>query len=682
MSKIKEIFGSLNKHSSCSCCQGGDDGHSEDQTASLSVQLPMSGAQASASQGHNHDRHGALQDGESRGGLNGDQKRELGIIIISGLLFAITLILEDQIKVSFGMGALYAIYSLPYLLCGLPILFSAFRLIRKGDIFNEFTLMCGATIAAGILGHLGEAVGVMLFYRTGEFLQELASASSRQSIRALLASKPSTANVLKNGEVTTQKVESVIPGDIIVVRAGEKIPLDGEVISGISQVDTSPLTGESLPVRIKEGSEVLAGCINKSGVLNVRVTSRFADTHMAKILEMVENASSRKSPTERFITRFARYYTPAVVGMAFLIATLPPLLGGAQWETWIYRALVLLVISCPCALLISIPLGYFGGIGAASRHGILVKGGNVLDGILRTNTVVFDKTGTLTMGSFSVTCLVPSPSATEEQLLQAAALAECESNHPIALSIMDHAKDFVRPEGLEVHEEAGLGMSAVSGGKTYLAGSGRLMQNNGIDLPEISDAGSLVHVAEDSKYLGYIVVADTIKPDSIDAVSALHAQGIKTALLSGDRKDAVQAVASSLGIDDFRAELLPAQKVEAMATIADIQTIAFVGDGINDAPSLATARVGIAMGGIGSEVAIEAADAVILNDSPAKVAELYNIARRVRTIVWQNITMALGIKALFMTLGVVGLSGLWEAIFADVGVALLAVLNSVRVMKK
>lgn len=581
-----------------------------------------------------------------------------------------------------GTWAPYAAFAVPYFLCGLPIFGEAWQMIRRGDIFNEFSLMGFATVAAIILGHLGEAVGVMLFYRTGEFLQDLASASSRGSIRALLASKPSTANVLKDGSVTTQAVETVMPGDIVVVRAGEKIPLDGLVSSGVSQIDTSPLTGESLPVSVAEGSEVQAGCINTSGVLEVHVTSRFADTHMAKILEMVENAASRKSPTERFITRFARYYTPAVVAAATLVAILPPLLGGAEWSTWIYRALVLLVISCPCALLISIPLGYFGGIGAASRRGILVKGGNVLDGILRTNTVIFDKTGTLTAGRFSVQSIVPAEGISEQELLSAAAMAESESNHPIARSVMQRAAGFERPADLAVKEIAGQGMQAASGGKVYRAGTATMMAQNSIDTPDVADLATLVHVAVDQKYLGYITVADSLKADSREAISLLKAQGLKTALLSGDRPEAVQSVATELGLDSFKAGLMPDQKVTAMEELADPQSVAFVGDGINDAPSLAIARVGIAMGGIGSEAAIEAADAVILNDSPAKVAELYGIARKVRVVVWQNIALALGIKGLFMCLGVVGLSGLWEAVFADVGVALMAVLNSVRTMKK
>ncbi len=606
----------------------------------------------------------------------------MGIILICALLFALTMALEDTIREKAGMGVLYAIYAIPYLLCGLPIFSMAARLMRKGSIFNEFTLMCGATIAAGVLGHLGEAVGVMLFYRAGEFLQELASANSRKSIRALLASKPNTANVLKDGSVQEQKVEEVLPGDIVVVRAGEKVPLDGVVSSGFSSMDTSPLTGESLPVNVGPDSPVMAGCINTSGVLEVRVTSRFADTHMAKILEMVENAASRKSPTERFITRFARYYTPAVVGVAFLIACLPPLLGGAAWQEWIYRALVLLVISCPCALLISIPLGYFGGIGAASRQGILVKGGNVLDAILHTNTVVFDKTGTLTAGSFSVNKIVAAQGMDANTLLEAAAMAESESNHPIAKSIMAKVPQFTRPADLKAQEKAGYGMQAAANGTTYFAGTAALLRDNGIEVPEASEHGTIVHIGEGKNYLGYLVIADAIKPDSAPAVAALKALNIKTALLSGDRKEAVRQVAEQIGIDEYRAELLPEQKVEAMQSLADTQNMVFVGDGINDAPSLATARVGIAMGGIGSEAAIEAADAVILNDSPSKIAELYKLARRVRTVVWQNIAMALGIKGLFMALGVAGLSGLWEAVFADVGVALLAVLNSVRVMKK
>lgn len=670
MSAIKEVLGVINQHTGCSC------GCSQPKESSRCA--------ADEQPGHEHDD----KDGHSHGecswtgkGFSLAQKREIGILAVSAILFTIAMIFEHRLE-AYSAWAPYAAFALPYFLCGLPIFKEALKIMCKGDIFNEFSLMGFATVAAIILGHLGEAVGVMLFYRTGEFLQDLASASSRGSIKALLASKPSTANVLKNGNVTTEAVESVEPGDIVVVRAGEKIPLDGVVTSGLSQIDTSPLTGESLPLPVAEGSKVQAGCINSSGVIEMRVSSRFADTHMAKILEMVENAAGRKSPTERFITRFARYYTPAVVAAATMVAVLPPLVGGAEWSTWIYRALVLLVISCPCALLISIPLGYFGGIGAASRQGILVKGGNVLDGILHTNMVIFDKTGTLTAGKFSVQSVIPAEGVSEDTLLAAAAQAECESNHPIARSIMQQVRGFERPTDLTVREIAGKGMLAESCGKTYLAGTALFMEENSISAAAVEPNTTIVHVAAGGSYLGYITVADSLKDNAKKAISDLKAQGLQTALLSGDRQAAVEAVAAELGLDTFKAGLMPDQKVEAMEELADPQNITFVGDGINDAPSLAIARVGIAMGGIGSEAAIEAADAVILNDSPAKVAELYNIARKVRVVVWQNIALALGIKGLFMGLGVVGLSGLWEAVFADVGVALLAVLNSVRTMKR
>lgn len=663
MSAIKEALNTLNQHTGCacgdSCCASGPKEHDQ-----------------GGGREHAHER-----SARSGKGLTPAQKREVVILVVSALLFTLAMIFEERLE-TIGRVPLYGAFALPYFLCGLPIFADAWGHMKRGDIFNEFSLMAFATVAAIILGHLGEAVGVMLFYRTGEFLQDLASASSRGSIKALLASKPSTANVLRNGHVSTEAVETVMPGDTVVVRAGEKIPLDGVVNSGLSQIDTSPLTGESLPVPVEAGSAVQAGCINSAGVLEVKVTSRFADTHMAKILEMVENAAGRKSPTERFITRFARYYTPGVVAAAALVAVLPPLIGGAEWSAWIYRALVLLVISCPCALLISIPLGYFGGIGAASRQGILVKGGNVLDGILRTKTVIFDKTGTLTAGRFSVREIKPALGVSEEELLRAAAMAECESNHPIARSIMRRVQEFTRPAGLSVSELPGQGMKAHADGMTCLAGTARLMEAHEITPAKIDEDSTIVHVAAANKYLGYISVADSLKPDAAKAIGDLKALGLTTAMLSGDRPETVEAVARELGLDTYRAGLMPDQKVTAMEELDEPQNIAFVGDGINDAPSLAVARVGIAMGGIGSEAAIEAADAVILNDSPAKVAALYSIAAKVRVVVWQNIAMALGVKGLFMGLGVVGISGLWEAVFADVGVALMAVLNSVRTMKK
>ena len=633
-----------------------------------------------------HDHHDHCH------GLDDDPhaaKKEIQLLVACALIFFGVMILSNQIQSVFGIWGIRIGYAIPYLLCGISIFRSAFDGMRSGQYLNEFTLMCGATVAAIFLGELPEAVGVMLFYRIGEFFQEQASAGSRRSIKNLLASKPSSANVLENGSVVTKPVEEVLVGQRVQVRAGEKIPLDGRVISGRSQVDQSPLTGESMPVDVESGSQVYGGSVNISGVLTVEVTNRFADTHMARILDMVEHAAMRKSPTERFITRFARYYTPAVVAAAFLVAVLPPLfIPGATFQTWVYRALVLLVISCPCALIISIPLGYFGGIGAASRKGILVKGGNVLDGLLHVDTVVFDKTGTLTQGVFDVSEVTPAPGISEQDLLAAALQAEVHSNHPIARSIQAHARkrgmsfeSSVDPAA-SVREIPGKGMEAVVNGARYLAGTAALLADNNIRAEDRPHPGALVHVAKDSAYLGCILVNDSIRPEARQAVSDLSASGFKTFMLTGDRREAAAWVAGQIGLDGYRAELLPEDKVRSMQELSGSSRTAFVGDGINDAPILALSRVGIAMGGMGAEAAIEAADAVILNDSPAKIPQLFAVARDVRAIVWQNIILALGIKLSFMTLGIVGLSGLWEAIFADVGVALLAVLNSTRVMRK
>jgi Cd2+/Zn2+-exporting ATPase len=614
-----------------------------------------------------------------------EQRRELYVLLGSGLVFAAALWAE-QAGIVRGRGLLYAIYAAPYLLCGLPVLAQAGRRLACGDLFNEFSLMSGATIAAVCLGHMGEAVGVMLFYRVGEFAQELALNGSRKSIRALLAARPVSALVLdESGAARARPVEEAHVGDLILVRAGDKIPLDGVVVSGSSQIDSSPLTGESLPLTAEPGSEVMAGCINGAGSLHVRVSSLFADSHMARILDMVENAAERKSPTERFISRFARWYTPAVTGAAVLTALLPPLLAGADWQTWIYRALVLLVISCPCALLISVPLGYFGGIGAASRRGILVKGGGVLDGMLRVRAVLFDKTGTLSQGRFSIARLCPAPGVDEETLLAAAALAESRSSHPLAEAVLRRYRSGGgTPPPVDLTREiAGQGMEAEYAGRLYLAGTAALLRRHGISCPEeeARESGSLILVAVDGRYLGSLTAEDTLKPDAAATVAALKKRGLKTILLSGDRPEIVRLAAKSLGLDEFRAGLLPDEKVRAMEEMSSPEEAVFVGDGINDVPALALARVGIAMGGLGSETAVEAADAVILNDSPLKVDELYGIACRVRQVVWQNIILALGIKMLVMGLGISGLSGLWEAVFADVGVALLAVLNALRVMR-
>lgn len=606
---------------------------------------------------------------------------------IAALLFAVGLIFEarlDALLTPWVTKALF--YGVPYLLCGLPVLRKGAQSLLKLDFFNEYTLMGGATIAAAAIGQLPEAVGVMLFYSIGEALQERAAGNSRRSIRALLAARPTVAHLIE-GEAGQERVRDANPADIapgmrIVVNPGEKIPLDGTVLHGSSQVDTSPLTGESVPVSVGEGQPVYAGTVNLEGSLTLKVTSRFADSSVARILELVERASANKAPVERFITRFARYYTPAVVVLAVFVALLPPLAGQGTFEEWLYRALVLLVISCPCALVISIPLGYFGGIGAASRRGILVKGGHVLDALRAVTTVAFDKTGTLTRGVFEVTRILPAPGHDENDVLRAARLAESRSTHPIARAIMkaaDGGHGFAL-EAVEVREIPGKGLSARHNGHTLLVGNALLLDEAGVAAPSLpASQGSVVLVARDGTYLGAIEVSDVLRPESAPALQSLRAQGIeKLVMLTGDRPESAAIVADELHLDDYRAGLLPEGKAAALETLGPRQSVLFVGDGINDAPVLALSGVGVAMGGLGSQAAIEVADAVILDDSPSRLPELFSIAAKTRTVVWQNIVMALGIKGLFMALGVVGLSGLWEAVFADVGVALLAVLNATR----
>ncbi len=627
-----------------------------------------------------------------------DQRRELIKMGISGLLFAIGMFADERLESVMPAWLVIAVfYALPYILCGYEVLSVGLKSILKGDFFNEFTLMGGATIAAIALGQLPEAVGVMLFYCVGEFVQERAAGRSRRSIKALLAARPSIAHeMLPDG--TTRDVEPDVlgPGSHILVRPGEKIPLDGAVLEGESQVDTSPLTGESVPQRIAPGSRVLAGTINLNAALRVQVTTAFADSSIARILEMVENAVARKAPTERFITRMARWYTPAVTGIALLVAVLPPLFGLGPFSQWIYRALVLLVISCPCALLISIPLGYFGGIGAASRRGILIKGGAVLDNLRDIRVAALDKTGTLTEGVFEVNAVLPAPGVSETELLAAAALAESRSNHPIARSVLRAAQN----RGIAADDASLIGMEEIPGmgvvasittstdaastppTTELLAGNAALLTSRGLTPVEANLPGSVVQVAKGGKVLGALVVADRLKPQSPQAIEALRHLGVQhIAMLTGDREEQARPVAQQLKLDSLRACLLPEDKAGALEALGPVKNTIFVGDGINDAPVLATAGVGVAMGGLGAEAAIETADVVILDDNPARLPELLRIARRTRAIVWQNIVMALGIKGLFMALGIVGLSGLWEAVFADVGVALMAVLNAARAGK-
>ena len=624
-----------------------------------------------------------------------DQRRELIKMGVSALLFAIGMVADERLAAYMPAWLVIAVfYALPYILCGYEVLSVGLKSILKGDFFNEFTLMGGATIAAIALGQLPEAVGVMLFYCVGEFVQERAAGRSRRSIKALLAARPSIAHeMLPDGTTRDVEPEALGPGSHILVRPGEKIPLDGAVLEGESQVDTSPLTGESVPQRIAPGSRVLAGTINLNAALRVEVTTAFADSSIARILEMVENAVARKAPTERFITRMARWYTPAVTGIALLVAVLPPLFGLGPFSQWIYRALVLLVISCPCALLISIPLGYFGGIGAASRRGILIKGGAVLDNLRDIRVAALDKTGTLTEGVFEVNAVLPAPGVSDAELLAAAALAESRSNHPIARSVLRaaHSRGIAADDasltGME--EVPGMGVvatiaanSTATGTTELLAGNAALLASRGLAPVQVNLPGSVVQVAKGGKVLGALVVADRLKPQSAQAIEALRHLGVQhIAMLTGDREEQARPVAQQLKLDSIRAGLLPEDKAGALEALGPVKNTIFVGDGINDAPVLATAGVGVAMGGLGAEAAIETADVVILDDNPARLPELLRIARRTRAIVWQNIVMALGIKGLFMALGIVGLSGLWEAVFADVGVALMAVLNAARAGK-
>lgn len=617
---------------------------------------------------------------------SGGERRELLLMGVSAVLFAAGMLADTRLEAFLPSWLVLTLcYVLPYALCGYDVLRQMLRNIMRGDIFNEFTLMGGATIAAIALGQLPEAVGVMLFYRIGEFMQERAAGNSRRSVKALLAARPTTAHeLLDDGATRDVSPEDLGPGSRILVRPGEKIPLDGTVLEGESQVDASPLTGESVPVRLSPGGQVHAGTINLNGALTVEVTAPFAESSIARILEMVENAAARKAPTERFITRLARWYTPAVSGLALLVAVLPPLFGLGSFQEWIYRALVLLVISCPCALLISIPLGYFGGIGAASRRGILIKGGAVLDNLRDIRVAAFDKTGTLTEGVFEVNAVLPMHGVSREELLSVAALAESRSNHPIARSVLRAAL----AAGLGTEKDAavsamreipGKGVEVTADGAQVLAGNAALLEAYNITPLPVDMPGSVVQVARDGRALGALVVSDRIKPQAPGALEALRRLGVDVlAMLTGDRQSQARPVAKELGLDVLKADLLPEDKASALEALGPTRQTLMVGDGINDAPVLATAGVGVAMGGLGSEAAIETADVVILDDNPLRLPELLRIARRTRRIVWENIVLALGIKGLFMGLGIVGLSGLWEAVFADVGVALLAVLNASR----
>ncbi|USD84790.1 cadmium-translocating P-type ATPase [Bacillus safensis] len=575
-----------------------------------------------------------------------------------------------------------------YLLVGGDVVFKALKNIVRGQVFDENFLMTIATAGAFVIRQYPEALAVMLFYQIGELFQGAAVNRSRRSISELMNIRPEYANLKVGNETKKVKPEEVKVGDRIVVKPGEKIPLDGLVIEGFSLVDTSALTGESVPRDVEAGKEVLAGFVNQNGILEIEVQKGLSESAVTKILDLVENASSRKAQTENFITKFAKYYTPAVVVLALLLAFVPPLLiPSAQLSDWVYRALVFLVISCPCALVVSIPLGFFGGIGAASKRGILVKGSNYLEALNSVSYAVFDKTGTLTKGNFTVTNIVTtSDKWSEEELLSFAALAEAHSSHPIAESIQAAYGSPLDESQIEAYEDiAGHGIKATISGSQVLAGNHRLMEREGISYEKEKRSGTVVYMAINGEFAGSILIADELKDDAIEAVSSLKASGIRTVMLTGDAKQVGTAVAQQIGIDEVHAELLPQDKVTKLEEIdqkkAPQEKLLFVGDGINDTPVLARADIGIAMGGLGSDAAVEAADIVIMTDQPSKVAEAIAVAKRTRRIVWQNIAFALGVKGVFLLLGAFGIATMWEAVFSDVGVTVLAVLNAMRVMK-
>lgn len=618
---------------------------------------------------------------------SGDEDEEKGERQKRILLGTGTVLFLVAVLTSFPPMVELALYIAAYLMIGGEIVLQALRNIRRGEVFDENFLMSVATIGAFAIGEYPEGVAVMLFYQIGELFQDMAVNRSRRSIKSLMDIRPDFANVKLGEEVRRVSPEEVGIGDIIVVKPGERIPLDGVVTQGRSALDTSALTGESLPRDVEPGSTVLSGSINQSGLLTIEVTKEFGESTASKILELVQNAGGKKAPTETFISKFARVYTPVVVFAAVILAVVPPLvIPGEQFSDWVYRALSFLVVSCPCALVVSIPLSFFGGIGAASKNGILIKGGNYLEALNHAETVVFDKTGTLTKGSFTVTEIAPV-TMTKDELLRYAALAESSSNHPIALSILKaYGKPVEEGQVLNQEEIPGHGVRVTIDGKTVLAGNARLMEAEQIAFQPAAALGTLVYLAVDGIYAGHLVIADEEKPDSRKAIAALKQAGVKTvAMLTGDSQAVGKQVASSLGIDTVYAELLPDQKVERLEELdakkSEGGKLVFVGDGINDAPVLARADVGIAMGGIGSDAAIEAADIVLMTDEPSKLATALKIAKKTRSIVWQNIVFALGVKAVILVLAAMGIATMWAAVFGDVGVTLIAVLNAMRALR-
>ena len=616
-----------------------------------------------------------------------DDDKKLTIRLISGaVIYAVGmgLTLFGHVSLPVELGVLIV----AYIILGWDVVWQAVKNITRGQIFDEHFLMSLSTIGAFAIGEYPEAVAVMLFYQVGEFFQSLAVKRSRKSISDLMDIRPDSATVRRNGELVVVAPETVSIGELIVVKPGEKIPLDGIVTEGESMLDTRALTGESVPRSIRKGEEALSGCVNQSGVLTIKVTKSFGESTVTKIIDLVENASSRKAPTENFITTFARYYTPIVVGMAAILAIIPPVILGGGWSEWLRRGFVFLIVSCPCALVISIPLTFFGGIGAASKRGVLVKGSNYLEALNKVSIVVFDKTGTLTKGVFKVVDITVEFGFTKEQVLEYAAQAESYSNHPIAKSIQEAFGKTIDQSVLSGYEEiSGHGIRVLIGGKRVLAGNSKLMDSEKVSYAACQSAGTKVYIAVDGRYAGCIVIADEVKDDSQNAIASLKKIGVeKTVMLTGDDEKIGKAVAEQLGLDEYYAQLLPDQKVEKLEYLDQHKTkgskLAFVGDGINDAPVLARADVGIAMGGLGSDAAIEAADVVLMTDEPSKLVDAIDVAKATKRIVMQNIIIALGIKSVFLILGALGIAGMWEAVFGDVGVTIIAVLNAMRILKK
>ena len=635
--------------------------------------------------------------------MNKKQKRTRNRIVAALAIFAVVFAVTEFVPLAQYVGgetnALYlefVLFLIPYLIAGYDVLLKAARNIGNGQVFDENFLMTIATVGAFALvlfpdsqPHMAEGAAVMLFYQVGELFQGYAVGKSRQSIADMMDIAPDFANVIRDGKLVQVDPYEIGVGDEIVVKPGERVPLDGTIVEGSTQLDTAALTGESVPRHVEEGAEVISGCVNMTGKITVKVSKPFEQSTVSRILELVESASEKKAQTENFITRFARYYTPIVTIGALVLAVLPPLLFGQSWSDWIERGLTFLVVSCPCALVISVPLSFFGGIGGASRLGILVKGGNYLEALSHTETVVFDKTGTLTNGSFNVVAVHPDAAAevNPDLILSIAAHAEAYSDHPIAVSVKEAFTGEIDQSRIaDVREEGGHGVRAVVDERVVLVGNDKLMREEGIAYHDCELTGTILHVSIDGKYAGHIIIADVVKEDAAECIKCLHAAGVKkTVMLTGDRAEVAKAVAEKLGLDEYHGKLLPEDKVNQVERLlgetSEKGKLAFVGDGINDAPVLTRADIGIAMGAMGSDAAIEAADIVLMDDKPSKIASAIRIARKTMRIVWQNIVFALGVKFAVLVLAAVGLATMWLAVFADVGVAILAILNAMRCMR-